>query len=240
MTGGGAVARGLDLGFIFVWVTDVASTARFYEEGLGLTPRFHVDGPQGPYVEYGSPEGGAGSDAGSVRFCISDIQEAHQLYGGDYERDFQSTPFALSFVDDDVPAVYRRAVAAGGISVTEPGRTACWGQMLARLRDPNGLLIVLVERTPPGQVIDRFLSEAGLEGAQAISGTAQRLNLLGERAGAQERNLTSPASDEDVVGLRNYLATIPDERLGELISEESIARMEAELVAQRVSNPPNG
>jgi lactoylglutathione lyase len=49
---------------------------------------------------------------------------------------------SVTLVTDDVPAALAQASTAGGIVVTEPTTTP-WGQTVAYVRDPNGILVEL-------------------------------------------------------------------------------------------------
>ncbi|MCA9529359.1 MAG: VOC family protein [Myxococcales bacterium] len=104
---------------------DFAASARFYRETVGLAV----------YREFGS--------RGLVFFAGGGFLE---LSGerGPAPGGATQTPFALWLQVRDVRAEHAR-LAALGVPVDEPPVRKPWGLVEARLRDPDGLLLVLVE-----------------------------------------------------------------------------------------------
>jgi len=126
---------GAKFGYAFVWVEDVEGTVRFYEEASGLSRRFVTDnGEMGLYAEI---------ETGETTLAVADVKEAEALFAGGFrENDPGEAPgaFRLSFVTPDVEGVYRAALGAGATEMAEPQRQP-WGQTVARVRDPNGVLV---------------------------------------------------------------------------------------------------
>lgn len=125
----------MKFGYTFIWVEDVEGTVGFYEQAFGLERSFVTDnGELGLYAEM---------ETGETKLAITDIREARVLFpGGFYENDPSLPPsaFQLSFVTEDVEATYERALGAGATGIAEPSAQP-WGQTIARVRDPNGVLV---------------------------------------------------------------------------------------------------
>ena len=72
--------------------------------------------------------------------------------------DFEPMPCMLSLYVDDVDAVHRRAVEAGGVSLEEPNDTF-YGYRSARVRDPAGnhwAICAVVEKLTKEQIQERM------------------------------------------------------------------------------------
>ena len=175
------MARGLDLGFIMIWVKDVKKTARFYE-AIGLNHRFTVEGKYGLFAEFGTPQGGAGSDAGSVRLCIGDVKEARARHSEDMSPAFEDTSYQLVFVHDDVKSVWKAAMKAGATAVHEPERQPCWDTLVAWFRDPNGMLVSVVERLEPREMARKLVESGGEDAVKAILSAANETQAEDGRA----------------------------------------------------------
>ncbi len=173
------MARGLDLGFVMIWVDDVRSTARFYE-AIGLRHRFTIDTELGPFAEFGTPEGGSGRDAGSVRLCFGDVKEARKRHGDEMSPSFDNTTFQLVFVHDDVESVWKAALEAGATAVHEPAPQPCWNTLVAWFRDPNGILVSILERLEPREMARKLVASGGDEAVKAILSAANETYREGE------------------------------------------------------------
>jgi len=53
----------------------------------------------------------------------------------------------ISFVTDDVPSAYVKAVELGAVPVNDP-QTMPWGQVRSRVRDLNGVMVGIVGSNP--------------------------------------------------------------------------------------------
>lgn len=117
---------------VLLFVRDVEEAAQFYERTFGLLRRK-------------TGEGFVVLDAGRLRLAFQ-TRELSKRHGGElvstFNRDVAPLPFELSFDVTDVDAVYERAVKAGADPVEDP-HTTSWGDRIAHLRDPNGVLIGL-------------------------------------------------------------------------------------------------
>src|ERR671935_1178205 len=145
----------LRLSQIAVSVTDLRRTQRWYREVLGLEPSGGTNlfaGPLAAMVQ-GVPR------AASTCWWLLDRQELFQLELFEFRsplvrplpHDWRPCDIGyttVSFYVDDLDAALRRARAAGGAPLTAPLGSA--GKRRACLRDPEGVLIELMEEDPRG------------------------------------------------------------------------------------------
>lgn len=117
---------------LVIFVADVEATARFYETAFG----------------FGRRKTGAGFavlDVGGVRLSIQ-ARSLATRHGGEtvskMSLERTAPPFELAFDVTEVDATYARAIEAGGEPLEKPHDTE-WGDRIAHLRDPNGVLIGL-------------------------------------------------------------------------------------------------
>lgn len=130
-------APSIALGYVILYVPDVAASLRFYEEAFGLDRRFfHQEGPQA----YGELE------TGSTRLAFASVELAASNFAGHEviiaSADRPPLGSEIAFVTDDVAALFGRAVQAGAVPLSEPS-TKPWGQMVAYVRDNAGHLVEL-------------------------------------------------------------------------------------------------
>jgi lactoylglutathione lyase len=124
--------QNMRLGYTILYVDDVARAIDFYERAFGLTRRFVTDD-----ATYGEMETGDTTLSFAKHTLVGDF-----IPGG-YRRNDPAEPPAgveIGFVTDDVPAAWDTALAAGAIGVSPP-TTKPWGQTVAYVRDPEGMLI---------------------------------------------------------------------------------------------------
>jgi lactoylglutathione lyase len=119
-------------GYTILYVDDVTRAINFYERAFGLARRFVTDD-----ATYGEME------TGDTTLSFA----RHTLVGGflpgGYRRNDPAEPPAgveIGFITDDVPAAWDAALAAGAIVVSAP-ETKPWGQTVAYVRDPEGMLV---------------------------------------------------------------------------------------------------
>ena len=220
---------------IAVSVTDLRRTQRWYREVLGLEPSGGTNlfaGPLAAMVQ-GVPR------AASTCWWLLDRQELFQLELFEFRRplvrplphDWRPCDIGyttVSFCVDDLDAALRRATAAGGAPLTAPLGSP--GKRRACLRDPEGVLIELMEEDPraaeprrrprPGlaavarsvtlSVSDlepsaRFFGEIlGLDAADSVALHAPEHEALWGLEGAQRESLLMWA-DDFLVELVRYL-----------------------------------
>ena len=124
----------LRLGYTAAYVLDVEATLAFYEKAFGLKRRFVT--PDGSYGELETGEA-------ALAFAALALAATH-VPGGVRSGGLDEAPAAMeiAFSTDDVPGAFTRALEAGATALAEPTEKP-WGQTVAFVRDPNGLLIEL-------------------------------------------------------------------------------------------------
>ena len=131
----------MKFGYVFIWVDDVTKAVEFYEQVFGVKRRLLTNGVKGLYAEM---------ETGETTLAIAATEEAQELFAsGFYANDSSHVPAALqlSFITDDVVATYTQALHAGATSQMEPNKKP-WGQTVARVRDPHGILVSIVTPMP--------------------------------------------------------------------------------------------
>ncbi|MCB9076110.1 MAG: VOC family protein [Anaerolineaceae bacterium] len=118
--------------YTIIYVPDVAKAAAFYEQAFGLQQRFVHESGQYAEMETG---------ATTLAFALDELAHSN-LPGGFRENDPAQPPAGIevAFTTADVTAAYQQAVAAGAIGLAEP-KTKPWGQVVAYVRDLNGVLV---------------------------------------------------------------------------------------------------
>ncbi len=118
--------------YTIIYVPDVEACVSFYERAFGVQRRFVADDGS-----YGELETGATT----LSFASESLAE-YNLPGGFQRNRPDQLPFAveIAFSTADVAATVARAVESGAELVTEP-KVKPWGQTVAYVRDPNGVLI---------------------------------------------------------------------------------------------------
>lgn len=124
----------VSLGYVSFYVPDVAAAVRFYVTAFGLTQRFLT-----PEEDYGELDTGTTV----LSFVATGLAEHNLAAAGGFSPLDRSKPpvgATISLVTDDVPAALAAGVEAGGTAYTEPV-TKPWGQTVAYLVDPHGILV---------------------------------------------------------------------------------------------------
>lgn len=119
-------------GYTIVYVADVPATVAFWQTAFGLELRFAHE------AEYAELE--TGSTA--LAFATEAVATGN---AGPFQPNRPELPaagFEVGLLTDDVPAAYGRAIGAGAVPVKPPS-TKPWGQVVAYVRDPNGVLVEL-------------------------------------------------------------------------------------------------
>lgn len=126
------------LAHIMIHVTDVAKTIHWYTELFGFKITFIT--PEKNYAELST---------GSTTLAFSDEVLEVAKYGEFTHNRPEEVPagFHLTLEVNDLPSVYAEVLAAGAISINAP-EPQPWGGFVARVRDPNGILIALGGETP--------------------------------------------------------------------------------------------
>jgi lactoylglutathione lyase len=109
-----------------VYVPDVRAALDFYAQAFGLAEGFVA-----PDESYATLAG----DGGQLAFAAQHMAPHDVGAPGGFEVWIES---------DDVPAAYAAAQAAGAEALVDPV-TKPWGQTIAYVRDPSGILIEIGE-----------------------------------------------------------------------------------------------
>jgi lactoylglutathione lyase len=129
------------LGYVILYVRDVAASLAFYEKAFGLTRRFFHD-------DDGKAYGELETGAARLAFASLPLVEAHLKHGVSVAAaDKPPLGFEVALVTTDVAGLYARAVKAGAASVSAPEEKP-WGQSVAYVRDDNGFLVELCSPLP--------------------------------------------------------------------------------------------
>ena len=129
----------MKLGYIIAYVDDVPAALEFYKRAFGLETRFLHESNT-----YGELE------TGGTALAFAQHETALGNLPGGYRRlndDAQPPGMEIGLLTDDVPAAMARAVAAGATALSQP-KLKPWGQTVAYVRCPFGLLVEIC--TPIG------------------------------------------------------------------------------------------
>lgn len=131
----------VSLGYVILYVKDVAASLAFYQAAFGLAQRFFHD-------DNGKAYGELETGAARLAFASFELVKTHlktEAAAAALGRAPSGSEIAL--VTSDVPALYARAVKAGATAVSEPAAKP-WGQTVAYLRDQDGHLVELCTPLP--------------------------------------------------------------------------------------------
>ena len=129
-------------GYTILYVRDVERAVAFYERAFGLEGRFVHE--SGQYAEM---------ETGPTALAFASNELADGNFPGEFRRNDPDEPPAgieIAFVASDVPAAFSKAIAAGAAAVAEP-KTKPWGQTVAYVRDPDGVLVEIGDEVTRGQ-----------------------------------------------------------------------------------------
>ena len=129
------------LGYVILYVNDVAASLAFYEKAFGLGRRFFHDDNGKAYGEL---------ETGATRLAFASLALAREhlkqeIVAASPDKAPLGVEIALN--TPDVPALFARAVKAGATAVSEP-TTKPWGQTVAYVRDNSGFLVELCTPMP--------------------------------------------------------------------------------------------
>lgn len=117
--------------YTIAYVADPVATVEFYENAFGLVRAFVSE--EGDYGEIAT-------EGVTLAFASHDLGDGN-IEGGFAPLDSdRPAAIEIGFVTDDVAAATDRAVLAGATLLTEP-RVKPWGQTVAWVRDPFGLVV---------------------------------------------------------------------------------------------------
>jgi|SRR5215469_1821470 len=131
----------VSLGYVILYVKDVAASLAFYERAFGISRRFFHEDNGNAYGEL---------ETGATRLAFASLQMAKEhLKQEVVAASLNHAPlaFEVALATPDVSALFDRAVEAGATAVQEPAQKP-WGQTVAYLRDPDGHLVELCTPLP--------------------------------------------------------------------------------------------
>ncbi len=122
------------------YVTDIAKIIDFYERAFGITAKFVHE--SGLYAELNT--------GGTTLAFADEALGKENLPEGYLPSDVAKNPSAceIVFTVKDVEKSYDHAVAAGAVALVPPKRKP-WGQTVAYVRDPSGVLIEIASLMVP-------------------------------------------------------------------------------------------
>ena len=124
----------MQFAYTICYVDSVADAVTFFTEGLGLELKMRHE--SGDYAELAT---GSTTLSLAARSMVATLVDDAAIAG--------SSGFEIALATDDVPAAVSRAVAAGATLVRDTEQKL-WGQVVAYVRSPGGVLLELC--TPMG------------------------------------------------------------------------------------------
>jgi catechol 2,3-dioxygenase-like lactoylglutathione lyase family enzyme len=124
----------MQFGYTIAYVADVEASLDFFERAFGLKRKFLA--PGGVFGEL---------DTGATSLGFADHATALDSLGHDYvapDKSEKPLGIEIALVTGDVAAAVERAVAAGA-KLLMPPTDKPWGQTVAYVRCPNGVLVEL-------------------------------------------------------------------------------------------------
>lgn len=128
----------MKFGYTIIYVPDVAAALAFYETAFGCTLRFLHD--SGTYGELDT-------GATTLSFASHDMADFNGFKINPARADQDAPGIEISFVTDDVPAAFTRAVDAGAAPLSDPAQKP-WGQTVSYVRDLNGVIVEICSPIP--------------------------------------------------------------------------------------------
>lgn len=122
----------INFAYVILYVKDVPRSIKFYEELFDFAPKFIHESNE--YAEL---------DTGQTTLAFASENLAHaNLPKGYIPHDLSKKPLAaeIVFTTPDVHKLFEKAIKNGASEITIPQQKP-WGQEVAYVRDPNGVLI---------------------------------------------------------------------------------------------------
>lgn len=123
----------MKFGYTILYVPDVTKALNFYQAAFGFPLKFLHESEQ-----YGELETGAVT----LAFVTEDLVNNSGIGFIPNRIENKSPGIELAFVTNDVEQAYKKALAAGAVLVKQPEQKP-WGQVVAYVRDMNGVLVEL-------------------------------------------------------------------------------------------------
>lgn len=121
----------MKFGYTIIYVADVEETLSFYEKAFNLNVRFLDESK-----EYGELDTGATI----LAFASEKLIESNGIQFKKNSHKELSPGFDVAFVYENVADAYQDACKHGAISIQQPIQKP-WGQIVAYVRDINGILV---------------------------------------------------------------------------------------------------
>jgi catechol 2,3-dioxygenase-like lactoylglutathione lyase family enzyme len=129
------------LGYIILYVNDVAASLAFYERAFGLSKRFFHDDNGKAYGEL---------ETGATRLAFASLALANSHFSEPVVASAPNKPplgMEIALTTPDVQTAYDRAITAGAGAVSRPASKP-WGQIVAYVRDNSGFLVEICTPMP--------------------------------------------------------------------------------------------
>ena len=124
----------MQFGYTIIYVQDVEATLAFYEHAFGLASSFLHESMQYGELNTGDTK---------LAFASEALVESNGVHVLPNRLEHPQAPgFEIALITDDVAGAYQRALAGGAHHVTVPAEKP-WGQIVAYVRDMNGILVEL-------------------------------------------------------------------------------------------------
>lgn len=122
----------MNFAYTILYVPDVKQALEFYERAFDMGIRFISD--EGGYGELETLHT-------TLAFLDERVAEDHHFGNVRLNRLSEQAPgFEIAFTTNNVEEAVDRAVLAGA-TLTKPATPMPWGQTIAYIRDPNGIVI---------------------------------------------------------------------------------------------------
>jgi lactoylglutathione lyase len=130
----------MEFGYTIIYVSNVQQAIDFYEKAFGFQTKFLHESSMYGEMKIGHT---------TLAFASNALSEQNGL--NIVHNQLQNPPagIEIAFVTNNISAAYQKAVDAGAHPLKEPTQKP-WGQIVAYVRDINGVLIELC--TPIQQV----------------------------------------------------------------------------------------
>lgn len=130
----------MKFGYTILYVESVERSVEFYEKAFGLARRFVHE--SGRYAEMDTGET-------TLAFASNELAETNLPCG--FTKNSPDAPPAgieIALLSEEVAKAYERALAAGAVQVKAP-ESKPWGQVVAYVRDPDGVLVEIASPMSP-------------------------------------------------------------------------------------------
>jgi catechol 2,3-dioxygenase-like lactoylglutathione lyase family enzyme len=130
----------MKLGYIIIYVPDVAASLHFFEQAFGLTRRFLHE--SGTYGELQTGES-------TLAFAAHALSDSNFPGGHVAAHDSpQPLGFEVALVTDNVALAHAKALATGAQELAAPMQKP-WGQTVSYVRCPDGVLVEICTPIAP-------------------------------------------------------------------------------------------